>query len=165
MKTRRNNLVLILNIIVSILFLLPVKQLNLFNENYSTLSLSTRGYLYVLFLGILIGLLLAYETKHITNAVNALLIFLSLLTGTCIPHHVPYNLQGNLHMLFAYSGFAGLVIITLLNCKIKKYRDIYLLFIFIAILLYIKFGMVNTLSEIIVMFSSLIINLFLYSKK
>ena len=165
MKTRRNNLVTILNIIETVLFLLPVSILNLFTENYSTLSLTTRGYLYVLFLGISIGFLLAYETMKISNnSVYSLVIFMSLLLGTCIPHQVPYRIQGNIHLIFAYIGFAGLVTITVLNCKIKKYRDIYLLFIFISILIYLKYGMVNTLSEIIVMLSTLFINYYLYIK-
>lgn len=165
MKTRRNSLVIILNAIVSILFLLPAIKLDLFNENYSTLSLTTRGYLYVLFLGIVIGSLLGYETYTITRKkVNGILMFLSLIIGTIIPHHVPYNLQGNLHLLFAYIGFASLAILTLLNCKNSKYFSIYSLLLFVSIALYLKYGMVNTLSEIIVMISSLYINLVIYFK-
>ena len=167
MKTRRKNnkLIILFNLIVSVLFLLPIRTLNLFDENYSTLSLTTRGYLYVLFLGFIIGILLSYETLLISSFKNAILIFLSLIIGTMVPHHIPYNFQGNLHLLFAYIGFVGLVIATIINCRIKKYRDIYLLFIFIAVILYLKFGMVNTISEIVVMMATLYINMFLVLKK
>lgn len=165
MKKRKNNsLVIIVNVIVTILFLLPISKLNLFSQNYSTLSLTTRGYLYVLITGIIIGLLLAIETTAISNIFRGILIFVFMLVGVIIPHHVPYNFQGNMHLLFAYIGFAGLVTITLLNCKIKKLRDIYLLPLFIAVLIYLKYGMVNTLSEVIVMISSLLINLLCYIK-
>lgn len=92
-------------------------------------------------------------------------MLIALIIGTIIPHHVPYNLQGNLHMLFAYIGFAVLVTATIINCRIKKYRDIYLLFIFVGIILYLKFGMVNTISEIVVMIGTLFINLLLVLKK
>ena len=164
MKIRRK-LISSLNIISIILFIIPAFELDLFKENYSTLSLTTRGYLYILFLGILIGILFAIETAYISNKARGILIFIFMFVGVMVPHHVPYNLQGNLHLLCAYIGFAGLVIITILNCGIKKYRDIYLLFIFIAILLYLKCGMVNTLSEIVVMVSSIIINMYLMLKK
>ena len=166
MKTRRNSLVTILNIIETVIFLLPISKLNLFTENYSTLSLTTRGYLYVLFLGIVIGILLARETYIITkNITNSILMFLSLLIGTIIPHHVPYNLQGNLHLLFAYLGFVGLAILTIINTKYSKYSKYYIMCLLISVLIYLKCGMVNTLSEVIVMLSSLAINLIICIKK
>ena len=165
MKKKTNNSLLILvNVVVTVAFLLPISKLDLFKENYSTLSLNAKGYFYLLFLGIIIGLLFAYETCRISNKFYGVMILLSLLIGVVVPHHVPYNLQGNLHLIFAYIGFVGLVICTIINCKIKKYRDIYLLFIFAAILSYLKFGMVNTLSEVIVMLASLFINCFLYNR-
>ena len=163
MKTKRKQLI-IYNLFAFVLFIIPAFKLDLFNENYSTLSLTTRGYLYLLFEGIIIGLILGYETRKISNNYCAIIMFLSLLIGVIIPHHVPYNFQGNMHLLFAYIGFVGLVICTIINCKIKKYRDIYLLFIFASIIIYLKFGMVNTLSEIIVMFSSLSINYLLFNR-
>ena len=165
MITRTNKLVTI-NLVASILFIIPTFKLDLFNENYSTLSLTTRGYLYVLFLGIVIGILLAKETYIITkNKTNSILMFLSLLIGTIIPHHVPYNLQGNLHLLFAYVGFAGLAVLTIINTKYSKYSKYYIMCLLISVLIYLKCGMVNTLSEVIVMLSSLAINLIIYIKK
>lgn len=91
-------------------------------------------------------------------------MFLSLFIGVIIPHHVPYNLQGNLHLLFAYIGFAGLVIITTINTYLYKEKYYYFLLILLSILIYLKYGIVNTLSEIIVMISSLFINLRMYIK-
>ena len=162
----RNRLVIILNVIVSILFIIPTFKLNLLNENYSTLSLTTRGYLYVLFLGIIIGSLLSYETYIISkNKIRSLIMFLSLLVGTIIPHHVPYNLQGNLHLLFAYIGFTGMAISTIINIKSTKYYNVYLLFLVLAVTFYLKCGMVNTISEVIVMLSSLYFNLITSIKK
>lgn len=165
MKTKRNKLIVFINLVITIFFLAPVRKISLLNENYSTLSLDTRGYLYVLSLGIVIGLLLAYETLKNSNRLVSITIFLSLLIGVIVPHQVPYGIRGNIHLLFAYLGFAGLVICTILNCKIKKYRDIYLLFIFSAVLIYLKYGMVNALSEIIVMLGTLFVNLIIFIKK
>ena len=162
MKTR-NNLVIILNVIVSILFIIPSFKLDLFAENYSTLSLTTRGYLYVLFLGIIIGILLAYETYKITNnKIKSFIIFLSLFIGCVVPHHVPYNLQGNLHLLFAYLGFVGLVVITYLNVLHTKLMNIFVLLICLVISIYLKYSIVNTLSEIIVMLTCLYVNAYKY---
>ena len=167
MRTKRKNSILLVirNLISTVLFLLPVKELDLFNENYSTLSLTTRGYLCLLFIGIIIGSLLSIETSMIKNKKNGLLMFASILIGVIIPHHVPYDFQGNIHLLFAYIGFAGLVSLTIINCSNSKDRDIYLLLIFLSILIYLKYGMVNTLSEIIVMISSLFFNLYNVLKK
>lgn len=164
-KRTTNKTLILINVIVSILFLLPALKLDLFTENYSTLSLTARGYLYVLILGITIGLLLWYEANIVSKKKYNVLFLIALFIGTVVPHHVPYNLQGNLHLLFAYVGFAGLIIMTLINCGIKKYRDSYLLFIFSAVIIYLKYGMVNTLSEIIVMISTLYINLLIVLKK
>ena len=163
MKTRRNNIILILNILIIVIFLLPVFKLDLYSQNYSTLSLNTEGYLFDLIIGLLIGLLLGHETYHIKNKYCAITIFISMLLGVLIPHHIPYNLQGNLHLLFAYIGFCGIVSITLINCSLNiKLRNYYILTIFLAICFYLKCGMVNTISEVIVMLSTLITNLYLY---
>jgi len=144
--------------------LIPAFKLDLFSENYSTLSLTTRGYLYVLFLGIMIGLLLGYETSIISFKKQGLLMFISLLIGTMIPHHIPYNLQGNLHLLCAYLGFVGISIITIMNLKNTKFKNYYYLALMLAVTFYFKCGMVNTLSEIIVMFSTMLLNCILYLK-
>ena len=164
MKIQRK-LINSLNLISIVLFLIPIFKLDLYQENYSTLSLSTRGYLYVLMLGVLIGSLLGLETSIITSKRNGILMFLSLLIGTVIPHHIPYNLQGNLHLLFAYIGFAGISILTILNIKEIKIKNIYFLCLFLSITFYLKCGMVNTISEVIVMISTIIINYYLYIKK
>lgn len=156
-----------INIIISIVFLVPAFKLNLFNQNYSTLSLSTEGYLYVLILGTAIGALLGYETFFINNKLYAVSMFLSMFTGVMVPHHVPYDLQGSLHLLCAYLGFSGIVIITMINLYknillIKKLRYIFSLSILASICIYLVCGMVNTASEIIVMFAVLSTNLYLY---
>ncbi len=163
MKTIRNNIILILNILIIVIFLLPVFKLDLYSQNYSTLSLNTEGYLYNLIVGLLIALLLGYETYHIKNKYCAITIFISMFLGVLIPHHIPYNLQGNLHLLFAYIGFSGITIITIINCSLNiKLRNYYLLTIFLSICFYLKCSMVNTISEVIVMLSTLITNLYLY---
>ena len=158
----------IVNLIAYVLFLLPLGRLDLFKENYSTLSLDTRGYFYLLFLGIVIGLLLAYETYHINNKEMATGMFLSLFLGTVIPHHIPYDLQGNLHLLFAYLGFAGIMSITFMN--LIRYNNQYLinmyfLSLFSLAFLYMHYGMVNTLMEVIIMTLNLFVNYLLYKKK
>lgn len=164
MRIRRNKIILI-NLIIFVLFILPSFKLDLFSENYSTLSLNTRGYLYVLILANLIGLLLAYETSFISSRRNSVLIYLSLLIGTIIPHHVPYNLQGNLHLLFAYLGFVLLVSMTYINImNNKKVLTFFYLMILLAGYIYFRYGMVNTLSETIVMIAVIVSNCFVYYK-
>lgn len=163
------NRILISNIIVSILFILPSFKLDFFTENYSTLTLNSKGYLYVLFLGILIGIVLFYETKIISNIKNAYIILFSMIIGVLIPHHIPYNLQGNLHLICAYLGLVGIVSITYINIYLnneyKELLSIYTFCLLCAFLLFIKVDMVNTISEIIVMISTLFINQYLYKKK
>ena len=164
----RNKLIYILNIIAAVLLLIPLGRLQLFNENYSTLSLNTRGYLYLLVTGVLCGLVLAYETSIISNPKRGILIFLSLFLASVIPHHYPYDLQGNIHLILAYLGFCIMIAVTYLNL-FQSYRktsiNFYTLCLTAAFGLYLNAGMVNTLCELIIMFATLGINLFLYIKK
>ena len=83
--------IVIFNLLIFFLFLLPSGKLDLFEENYSTLSLNARGYFFLLFLGISCGSIMAYETSFISGKRNALLLFAGLLMGTVVPHHVPYD--------------------------------------------------------------------------
>ena len=163
------NKVLISNIIVSILFLLPIFKLDFLSENYSTLTLNSKGYLYVLFIGILIGMILFYETKIISNKKYAYIILFSMIIGVLIPHRVPYNLQGNLHLVCAYLGFVGIITITYINIYLslenKNLLSIYTFCLLCALLLFIKANMVNTLSEAIVMISTLYMNYYLFKKR
>ena len=157
-----------LNLIAYILFLLPIRRLDLFKENYSTLSLDTRGYLYLVFLGMIIGLLMAYETYFINGKQLAMIMFFSLFLGTIIPHHVPYNLQGNMHLLFSYIGFAGMMSITFVN--LLKYdqqylANMYFLSLFEFGFIYMQYGMVNTILEIVIMTMCMMFNYLVYRKK
>lgn len=159
---------MIVNLIFYGLFLLPLRRLDLFKENYSTLSLETRGYFYLLLLGIGIGFLIAYETYYISGRKMAEFMFFSLALGTVIPHHVPYDLQGNMHLLFAYLGFAGMMSVTFMNLIITSNLhliNIYFLSIFILGLLYMRYGMVNALMEVLIMSLNMYINYLLYKKK
>lgn len=159
---------LLINIIAYILFLLPIGILDMFKENYSTLSLDTRGYLYLVFLGIITGLLMAYETYFINGKEMAIAMFFSLFIGTIIPHHVPYNLQGNMHLLFSYIGFAGMMIITFMNLLKSNNQyltNMYFLSLFEFGFMYMQYGMVTTMLEIVIMSMCLLFNFILYKKK
>ena len=167
MKTRTKNL-LLCNILTAILFLLPVFRLDLFKENYSTLSLNAEGHLFLLGLGILTGSLMGYETVCIANKKRGYIVFASLLLGTLIPHHVPYDFQGNMHLFFAYTGFFVLIVMTYLNtlCSRKTTcRNILILSLTAAFALYLRFGMVNTLAEIVIMFACMGIDLLICIEK
>ena len=160
--------ILIINVIVYILFLLPISRLDMFKENYSTLSLDTRGYLYLFFLGVIIGLLLAYETYFINGKVLAIAIFFSLVLGTVIPHHVPYDLHGNVHLFFAYIGFAGMMSITYVNLLKQNNQyltNMYFLSFFEFGFIYMQYGMVNTMLEIVIMSMVMLFNYLVYKKK
>ncbi len=161
MRIRRNNKILFINLLVWVLFLLPTLKLDLFKENYSTLSLHTKGYLFLLFLGILTGSLMGYETYKISGRKNGVLLFLCMVLGTCIPHEVTYHLRGNLHLLFAYIG--GFVLIALTYVNLYKRNDIRRISLFHFVLLfcfliYMRHMMVNTLIEVVLMSICLYLN-------
>lgn len=92
-----------------------------------------------------------------------------MIIGVIIPHHIPYNLQGNMHLICAYIGLVGIVSITYINIynsiRFRKLLSIYSFCLFCALLVFLKVNMVNSLSEIIVMLSTLFINNFLYKKR
>ena len=161
MRTRRNNKLIFINLLVWALFLSPVLKLDLFKENYSTLSLHTKGYLFLLFLGILTGSLMGYETYKIAGRRNGIIVFLSLFLGTCIPHEVPYHIRGNLHLLFAYLGGFGLLALTYINLYKKRNSKLLNLYRFVMLgcfLIYMKYMMVNTLIEVLLMSVCMFIN-------
>ena len=161
MKIRINK---ILNLIAITLLIVVASFLDPFKENYSTLSLSTKGYFLFLFLGILIGLILSFETYYISNKKYAIIMFLSLLVGTIIPHDISYNLQGNLHLFNAYLGFSIMMIITFVNLyqsiMIKRQNKvplyIVLIGLFISVYSYMNYLCVNTFSELIIIICVLV---------
>lgn len=160
-----DKLITLFNLIVLGLFLAPLRYLDLLHENYSTLTLNARGYLYVLFLGTVIGILNGYETAWITSRRNGIIVFLTLLLGVMIPHHVPYDLQGNLHLLFAYASafcFTSLTWFNILRRPYPKINGILMLGVCAAVLFYMKAAMVNCISEVILMGTLMFINWYLY---
>ncbi len=163
MQTRTK--LILCNILTVILFLLPVIELDLFKENYSTLSLQTRGYLFLLFLGILTGSVMAYETFHISGRKNARILLMAMILGTIVPHRVPYDLQGNMHLLLAYTSFFVLICITYFNTLFSAktiYRNLMIFCLLSVSLLYMRYMMINTLCEIIIMLCCIGIDLSLY---
>ncbi|MBQ6478387.1 MAG: hypothetical protein IJI44_03355 [Erysipelotrichaceae bacterium] len=157
-----------INAFAAVLLLLPLSNLQLFSENYSTLSLNTRGYLYLLATGTVCGAVLAYETMLTGNRKYAVLLFWSLFLASFIPHHYPYDLQGNFHLFFAYAGFCVMVSVTYLNLHQNQKHlliEKYTFSLAAALLFYLKAGMVNTICELIIMFATLSVNLFLCIKK
>ena len=141
-----------------------MSKLDLFKENYSTLSLNTRGYFYLLFIGTLIGLILYYETRKL-NKKYSLIILISMIIGVIVPHHVPYNLQGNIHLLFSYTSSFIVISITLSNIfRFIKLTNTFIFGVFIAILSIFRYSMVSTLCEVILMSFILFCNLYAYIK-
>jgi hypothetical protein len=166
MQTRTK--LILCNILTVILFLLPVIELDLFKENYSTLSLQTRGYLFLLFLGILTGSVMAYETFHISGRKNARILLIAMILGAIVPHHVPYDLQGNMHLFLAYTSFFVLICITYFNTLFSTktiYRNIMIFCLLTVSFLYMRYMMINTLCEIIIMLCCMGIDLSLYLKQ
>ena len=159
----------ILNFLTLFLFLLPVWKLDLFHENYSTLSMDTRGYFFLFFLGIITGALMAYETRFISGKKNAYILFAGLFMGVMVPHHYPYDLQGDLHLFLAYMGFVSMMIITFSNTFFSirqlSYQRILFLLIGFCSALYLRYGMVNTLSEISIMMTCMMIDLSIYLER
>ncbi len=164
MRTRRSGKLILINLLVYILFLLPLRRLDLYKENYSTLSLHTKGYLFLLFLGIITGALMGYETYKISGKRNGIILFVSMVLGTCIPHEVPYHLRGNMHLLFAYTGGFVLICMTYINLmrKYKKHlKEIFEFVLLLCFLIYMRYMMVNTLIEVLLMSVCMFINFIL----
>ena len=156
-----NKKILIFNLITAVLFILPVFRLDYHSENYSTLSFDTRGYLYLVFLGICSGILLGYETSVISGEREGIMVFITMMIGVIVPHHYPYDLQGNVHLILAYVSFAGLYLLSFNN--IRNYPDknlhniMFGMLITVAIM-YIHFGMVTSISELIIIICCLYVN-------
>ena len=163
-----NRKIILINLLTAFLFLMAASRLDLFQENYSTLSLHTKGYFILLGLGIATGVLMGYETARISGRKYGVILFVSLLVGTIIPHEYPYYFRGHIHLLLAYAGGFGLLAITyfnLLHDKRRRLRDIFVLSLTASLLLYMKYMMVNTLSEIMIMLTCMYVNLMVYLKK
>ncbi len=164
-----NKLITLCNLAVLGALLYPLRQLDLSGENYSTLSLNARGYLYLLMLGTVIGILCGYETIKIHSKRNGYLVFFSLILGVAVPHHVPYDLQGNLHLLFAYTSAFLFCVLTFLNIqrdmRNPRLYGVLMLGITAIAVSYMKAGMVNCIGEAFLMSVLLFINWYLYVKR
>jgi len=151
-----------------VLLLYPLRKLDLLKQNFSTLTLQKSGYLYLLRIGFYIAFLLFHEMKSLLKTKAAMFLFLSFIMGILIPHHVPYDLQGNLHLFFAYASAFLVSVITYLTIEYfqqQQLKSFFIMAVFLVALLYMKNAFVNTLSEIILMFSILIVYLILYLQK
>ncbi|MDO4198114.1 MAG: hypothetical protein Q4D13_03860 [Erysipelotrichaceae bacterium] len=162
----KNKYLILFNLICIILLIIPVFWLNPFNENYSTLSLDTKGYFYLLTTGLSCGILSSYEYYH-TLRKYWYLGFISFFMGCIIPHHVPYDFQGNMHLLFSYTGFGLMMISTLLNIYMhneKTILNIISIVMIVCVYLIYRYMMVTTLCELFITLSVLIINMYIYLK-
>lgn len=163
-----NRKIIFINLLTAVLFLAAAAKQDLLQENYSTLSLHTKGYFILLGLGILTGALMGYETMRISGRKSGAIQFFSLLAGTIVPHEFPYRFRGHIHLLLAYAGGFGLLAITffnLLHDSRNCLRSVFALSVTAAVLLYMKYMMVNTLSEIVIMLMCMYVNLAVYLKK
>lgn len=150
----------IFNILIIFIFVIVSLFLDPFKENYSTLSLTNKGYFLFLSMGLLSGIILGIETYYISGIKYGIIMFLSLLIGVIVPHDISYNIQGNLHLINAYFGFSIMMIVTFINIykfslrNIKKAKYIFyltLIVLFISIYFYLEYMCVNTISELLIM--------------
>ena len=163
---RTAKLILTGNMAAMVLLVMPLFVVDLFYENYSTLSLTTKGYFYVLVMGIVFAIVLGYETFHL-NRKYWLYIFIASIAGTIVPHHVPYNLQGNIHLILAYLSFGVIASITYMNVFTHYNRTLmngFTLMLCILALCFMKFMMINIIAELCAMTYVLFANLYLYLK-
>ena len=92
-------------------------------ENYSMLSGSTGGYLFVMMLTVLLGAVMA----EVTHMLNRRFFFVALF-GPLLSAVFPYvqgkgDLYSGLHEILAYVSFAATVFITLLNIWRYSFYD------------------------------------------
>ena len=88
-------------------------------------------------------------------------MFITMMIGVIIPHHYPYDLQGNIHLILAYVSFAGRYLLTFSNIKNypdKTLHNILFGMLGIVAVMYIYFGMVTSISELIIILCCLYIN-------
>ena len=88
--------------------------------------------------------------------------------GTLISHHLPYDLQGDLHLLFACGGGFALVSCTLLNVLEqgdRKLLSLYELLLAAALLIYIRLFRTSVLSELLIIVSSMLTTYLLCIRK
>ena len=147
-----------------ILLLLPAGRLDLFHENYSTLSMNVGGRLYLLAVCLSAAVLLYLETRHI-GAGYALITAAATAFSTLIPHHVPYDIQGNLHLFLAYACSFVIVASTyrgLFVTGMKKAADVFTLLLMVVPVSYMRHMMVTLFAETVMVWAVLIFNLLIF---
>ena len=94
-------------------------------------------------------------------------MFIASVAGTIVPHHVPYNLQGNIHLILAYLSFGVIASITYMNVFTHYNRMLmngFTLMLCILVICFMKFMMINIVAELCAMTYVLFANVYLYCK-
>lgn len=140
---------------------------DLTNHNLSGIVVDFKTYLLVLILSISYFLANYHIVKQICIYQDG------KFYGCCciLPNLIPYSINKDIHLIFSYLAFSGLMII-FYNCVdnyILKYRRLYLkifLFnMFIVLLIVVKDLYIKTYSEYLFLYSNLVLLMFIEKKE
>ena len=160
------------NLLLIFLLLYSVRHIHPFHENYSTLSLTSRGYWELLIIGILSGISFALAADNLQGRRWALITFAAFLSACILPYSLTDQILADIHVFLAYSGFflAGVSvlrnILSLSDDRLQKVLiNIYSLILMAALTSYLIFLCVNAFSEQVFMIGSILINTHLFLRR
>lgn len=157
----------ILSVILLAFVFYGASRLDPFYGNFSSMAVSPKGYFFILGFGTLGALLIGYSAYKVHNRLFGILTFVSAMLACITPHSAnPSSILANVHVIFAYTAFFAVSTVTLINIfyfekdhmKIgETLKTVYLISLALAIILYLRFMCVNTVSEVIVITSLVVI--------
>ena len=169
--TRNKILYLVLNIIIINLLIIGLVNQDLLFDNYSIYAHGLKNHSYLLSTALLISISNAILT-NILNKKYVLLSFISFLIAAIFPYSTnEYSILNDVHIILAYLGFALSILTFLINnfyfktYNMKLGNIILYLFFFVLIIviyIYLKYQVVNFLSEVIYTNAYVILNLLMY---
>ncbi len=160
------------NLLLIFLLIYSVRDIHPFKENYSTLSLTERGYFELLIIGILSGISFAIAAERLQGRKWALMTFFAFLSACILPYSLTNKPLADIHVFLAYTGFflAGVSvlknILSVADDKLQKtLTNIYCLILMAALASYLIFLCVNAFSEQVFMIGSILINTYLFLRR
>ena len=174
MITNNKNYIILL-IIDLILLSIGIYNQDLYYNNYSYYATFIKGYIYLLIIAFISGLLMAYISNKLSNKKVSYIAFFSFIISSIIPSTINQaTIIANIHILFAYLGFGLSILFNLINLyyyhiynpkEAKKFIIIFMFIIFISLYFFLDKMMVNFISEYIYTTGILINNTYLFFNK
>ena len=156
-----------------VLMCLSLGRIGLLYENFSHIAVTVPGYLYVLFLGILVSISTFIALRRHFSLKWTVVSSLPFLIASLIPNNNdPATLLASVHLFFAYLGTGLSVMTSVRNIESlkdpeekKKVLNIYSVFLLAALGSYLIFLCINTLSELLFTAAVLLLNTYFFFLK